>query len=57
MNAGNAYAGLISLVEVSQQLGNDHANARMLAEGLAQVPQIDIDVKGVHSNIVVFWLR
>lgn len=49
--------GLISLKEMSQRLGEDHRNARILAEGLATMPLIDLDLNGVHSNIVVFKLK
>jgi threonine aldolase len=35
-------------------LPEDHANARFLAEGLAQIPGIGIDPAKVRTNIVVF---
>jgi len=52
-----AAAGLIALEEMPLRLHEDHANARMLAETLAQFPEIDIDLEGVQTNIVVFHLR
>jgi threonine aldolase len=39
------------------RLHQDHANARMLAETLAQIPEVEIDLEGVQTNIVVFTLR
>ena len=38
-----AAAGLIALEQGPQKLAQDHANARFLAEGLAQIPGIKID--------------
>lgn len=49
-----AAAGLIALVESPQRLHEDHANARRLATGLAEIPGIKIDVDGVVTNIVIF---
>jgi threonine aldolase len=50
-------AGLIALTEMPQRLHEDHANARMLAEQLATLPQIDLDLASVQTNIIVFGLR
>jgi threonine aldolase len=36
------------------RLADDHANARKLAEGLAQMPGITIDPNQIHTNIVYF---
>jgi threonine aldolase len=52
-----AAAGLIALEEGPKRLHEDHANARMLAERLAAVPQIEIDLGTVQTNIVIFRLR
>jgi threonine aldolase len=49
-----AAAGLISLEEMPKRLGEDHANARLLAEGLSQLPGIDIEMSRVQTNIVIF---
>ena len=49
-----AAAGLIALEETPQRLGEDHANARFLAEGLARIPGIAMDPRKVATNIVVF---
>jgi threonine aldolase len=47
-----AAAGLISLETMTTRLEEDHANARLLAESLAQVPGIVIDLETVQTNIV-----
>ncbi|KJS13558.1 MAG: threonine aldolase [Peptococcaceae bacterium BRH_c8a] len=47
-----AAAGLIALRSVNR-LAEDHANARLLAEKLAVVPGIKIDLDRVQTNIVV----
>ena len=52
-----AAAGLIALTEMPKHLPADHANARMLAEGLAALPQIALDLASVQTNIIVFGLR
>lgn len=49
-----AAAGLVALEESPQRLYEDHANARRLAEGLAELPGISIDPKRVVTNIVIF---
>ena len=49
-----AAAGLIALEESPKRLHEDHANARRLAEGLADINGIAIDVETVETNIVIF---
>jgi threonine aldolase len=49
-----AAAGLIGLEEMPGRLGEDHANAKLLAEGLAKLPGVSIDPKKVVTNIVIF---
>jgi threonine aldolase len=51
-----AAAGLISLREMTKRLHEDHATARQLAEGLATIPYIKIDLKWVRTNMVFFAL-
>lgn len=51
-----AAAGLIALEEMVDRLAEDHANARLLARGLASLPGIAIDPASVETNIVVFQL-
>jgi threonine aldolase len=48
-----AAAGLIALEEMPQRLGDDHANARWLAERLAEVPGVRVDPAAVQTNIFV----
>ncbi|MFN2496359.1 MAG: low specificity L-threonine aldolase [Pseudonocardiaceae bacterium] len=38
------------------RLAEDHANARILAEGLAELPAVTLDPATVETNIVVFGL-
>jgi threonine aldolase len=52
-----AAAGLIALEEMPKRLGEDHANARFLAENLAELPQVEIDLTTVQTNIVIFTVR
>lgn len=47
-----AAAGLEAL-KMRHRLEEDHANARLLARGLAQIPGITIDLETVQTNIVV----
>ena len=49
-----AAAGLIALEEMPARLSEDHANARLLAHGVAQLPGISIDPSKVVTNIVIF---
>jgi threonine aldolase len=38
------------------RLAEDHRNARILADGLAELPGVTLDPGSVHSNIVVFGI-
>ncbi len=49
-----AAAGLIALEEGPKRLHEDHANAKALAAGVADIPGIAIDVESVVTNIVIF---
>jgi threonine aldolase len=49
-----AAAGLIALEKMVDRLREDHANARLLAEGLAKIDGIKIDLRRVQTNIVIF---
>lgn len=48
-----AAAGIYALQHNVDRLADDHANAKLLAEGLADIPGIAID-PAVHTNIVLF---
>jgi len=52
-----AAAGLIALEEMPARLGEDHANARLLAEAVARREAAEIDMSTVETNIVIFRLR
>jgi threonine aldolase len=49
-----AAACLYALDNNVERLADDHANARLLAEGLAAIPGIEIDPATVETNIVIF---
>jgi len=49
-----AAAGIVALEQMTGRLAEDHARARRLAEGLAQIP--GVKVAPVHTNILYFWL-
>jgi threonine aldolase len=49
-----AAAGLIALEESPKLLPEDHANAKLLAEGMAGLQGIKIDSERVVTNIVIF---
>ncbi len=52
-----AAAGLVALETMTTRLAEDHRNARLLAETLAGIPGVAIDLAGVQTNIVRFQLR
>ena len=52
-----AAAGLMALEQGPQRLHEDHANARLIAEHLAKLPQVELDLETVRTNIVIFRLR
>lgn len=51
-----AAAGLVALDTMTARLAEDHANARWLAEALATVPGLSIDLARVQTNIVLVRL-
>ena len=52
-----AAAGIVALETMVDRLGEDHDNARVLAEGLSGIEGIEIDLKRVQTNIVIFAVR
>jgi threonine aldolase len=48
-----AAAGLISLERMVDRLAEDHANARTLAEAVAAMPALAVDLASVQTNIVI----
>lgn len=51
-----AAAGRIALEEMPTRLAEDHANARLLAESIASLPGVRLDLARVQTNIVIFDL-
>jgi threonine aldolase len=49
-----AAAGLVALDSMVDRLAEDHANARTLAEGLAELPGVSCDLSRVQTNLVYF---
>jgi threonine aldolase len=49
-----AAAGLFALEHNMARLGEDHANARAMAQRIAQAPGVLLDLATVQSNIVIF---
>jgi threonine aldolase len=49
-----AAPGIVALEKMIDRLEEDHKNAKALAEGLAQINGITIDLKNVQTNIVHF---
>jgi len=52
-----AAAALVALEEMRDRLVEDHRNAKALAEGLAQIEGVKIDVAKVVTNIVSFEIQ
>jgi threonine aldolase len=49
-----AAAGLVALDTMVDRLAEDHVHARRLAEGLAALPGLGIDLSRVQTNIAIF---
>ena len=47
-----AAAGIVAIEEMRSRIGQDHENARALAEGMARLPGIELDPALVETNIV-----
>jgi threonine aldolase len=48
-----AAAGLIALEDGPKELAHDHANAKFLGQGVAQIPGFQLDPAKVQTNIVI----
>lgn len=48
-----AAAGIYALTHNVERLAEDHTNARFLAEGLQNIPGMQVDMQAVQTNIVV----
>ncbi len=51
-----AAAGIVALQRMIDRLADDHTHARRLAEGLADMPGVTLDLDRVQTNIVYFNL-
>jgi threonine aldolase len=49
-----AAAGIVALSDMVERLVEDHANARKLADGLAEIKGMKIDPEKIKTNIVFF---
>jgi threonine aldolase len=49
-----AAAGIVALEKMTRRLAEDHANAQLLARGIAGIPGLKIDPEKAHTNIVIF---
>ena len=49
-----AAAGIVALEHMVDRLAEDHANARALAAGLAEIPGLQVDEVPVRTNIIYF---
>jgi threonine aldolase len=49
-----AAAGIVAIEKLVDRLKDDHANAQLLAKGLAKIPEISIDLSTVQTNIVIY---
>ncbi len=49
-----AAAGIVALETMVERLAEDHANARFLADRLAELPGLEFDPADVETNLVIF---
>ena len=52
-----AAPGIIALEKMIDRLEDDHMNARFLAEGLAGIEGIDVDLRSVQTNIIMLDVK
>jgi threonine aldolase len=52
-----AAAAIVALEQMVDRLADDHVNAKRLAEGLADIPELEIDLANVETNIVLFNVK
>ena len=52
-----AAAGVYALEHMVERLADDHANAKALARGLAELPMVELDPESIETNIVIFGVR
>jgi len=49
-----AACGLVSLTRMIDRLAEDHANCRWMAEHLAELPGVELDLETVQTNLLFF---
>jgi threonine aldolase len=49
-----AAAGITALEQMVDRLAEDHQNARRLAEGIARIPGLSIELNKIQTNIIYF---
>ena len=52
-----AAAGIVSLEVMSKRLKEDHDNAKLLAEELNKIPEIEVDLHNLKINMVFFSFK
>jgi threonine aldolase len=52
-----AAPGIIAIEEMSKRLGEDHENAKILGEGISQIPGLSINPETVQTNMVFFKVK
>ncbi len=52
-----AAAGIVALNTMVDRLAEDHRRARILAEGINEIPGLEVKLETVQTNIVVFRLK
>ena len=52
-----AAAGIVALETMVDRMAEDHENAGILAEGLARVPGLEVDLDSVVTNILIFRVK
>jgi len=50
-----AAAGVVALTKMPSRLQEDHDNARLLAEAMAKMPGLRVDINNVQTNIFMAW--
>ena len=51
-----AAAGIVALTKMVDRLAEDHANAKLLAEGVNNIPGLRVDMETVQTNIVTVFI-
>lgn len=52
-----AAAGIVSLEEMTKRLKEDHDNAKLLADELNKIPELDVDLHNLKINMVFFSFK